>query len=241
MHSTRALTYSLAALLITSVCAAQDSTETRNSASALAQRLSYGLTFMQSRPQGELARRVGLGYGANGSVLFRLDDKGWLSLRGDIGAVQYGDASREVDLGDPQIDGLRFRVNTTNYIMPIGLGAQVTLPSGLVRPYLNAGVAAQVFFTETELRSDRAGSNIASTTNRSDGVASMMVGGGLYFVLPIRSRSVLIDAGVQYLDGGRASYLVPTATNDATGRPSFVGVSSGAHLMVIKLGARIGW
>jgi hypothetical protein len=234
MTITRSITISLAAMLASTTAFAQDTSFT--------QRLSYGLTVVQSRPQGELARHVGLGYGANASLLVRLDDSGLWSIRGDIGGVQYGDASRDMTLGDPHVDGLKLKLSTTNYIMPMSLGLQLARSTGLVRPYVNAGVGLQVFVTDTQLRSesDFMWSGFANTTNRSDCVGSVMAGGGLYLVLPIRRRSVMIDAGLQYFDGARASYLVPSATNDPAA-PSMTSVNSSAHLVTIKLGARLAW
>jgi hypothetical protein len=196
---------------------------------------------IQSRPQGALARRVGLGYGGNASLLVRLDDSGMWSMRGDIGGVRYGDASRDVTIGDPNTDGLRMKLTTTNYILPMSVGPQLSRPTGIVRPYVNAGVALQVFMTETALGSDNFGSGFANTTNKTDCVGSLMAGGGVYVALPIRAKTVMIDAGVQYFDGARANYFVPAAKPRNAETPTMTAVESSAHLLVIKLGARIAW
>ena len=234
MISTRLLAYALAATL-PATSLAQDTT------AGLASRFSYSVSVIQSRPQGELARRVGLGYGASGSLSMRLDERGIWSLRGDFGAAQYNRVSRDYTLGDVSTDGLRLTLNTSSYVVPLSLGPQITWPSGILRPYANVGVATQGFFTETSVEGDHPSSGIASTTNRSDFVQAVSFGGGAYFVLPIRRKEVQIDLGFQKLNGSRATYLVPAANPDGSGESRLAAVSSDAHLLVLKLGARIAW
>jgi hypothetical protein len=110
-----------------------------------------------------------------------------------------------------------------------------------LRPYVNAGVGAQAYFTETTLESGRAGSDIAGTTNESDFVASMTVGGGVYTALPLRGHQLDLDIGVQYLDGNRARYLAPVSVSATTGVLSARPMESSAHLLILKVGARFGW
>jgi len=234
MISNRLLAFALAAAL-PATSLAQDTT------AGLASRLSYSVSVIQSRPQGELARRVGLGYGASGSLSMRLDERGIWSLRGDFGAAQYNRVSRDYTLGNVSTDGLRLTLNTSSYVVPLSLGPQITWPSGMVRPYVNAGVATQGFFTETSVEGDDPSSGVASTTNRSDFVGAVSFGGGAYFVLPIRRKEVQIDLGFQKLNGSRATYLVPVANADESGESRLAAVSSDAHLLVLKIGARLAW
>jgi hypothetical protein len=242
MFSARRITLSLVASLIAVTAAAQDSTSVRETPSKLARRFSYSVAFTQSRPQDELARNVGIGYGISAAALFRLDEAGMLAIRADLSGLQYGTASRPITLGDAAGSNIALTLRTSNYIMPMSVGPQVMWPSGVLRPYLNAGIGMQAYFTETTLEGDRVGSHIASTTNQSDAVASLTVGGGVYAALPVRGRKVELDAGVQYLDGGRARYLAAANVDATTGALTTTPpVESSAHLLVLKLGARIGW
>jgi opacity protein-like surface antigen len=241
MFTTRSITLSFLAMQFAVSAGAQDSTSAQNPVSTFARRFSFTASVIHSRPQGELARNVGLGYGINGAAMFRLDASGVFSLRGDVGGLQYGNVSRTLTLGDIAGNQFDLRLRTSNYIVPMTVGAQVTLPTGMVRPYANAGVGAQAYFTETTLESGRAGSNIASTTDESDFVASMTVGGGAYIALPLRGHQLDLDIGVQYFDGSRARYLAPASVNETTGVLSTRPIESSAHLLVLKLGARFGW
>src|SRR4051812_24329589 len=98
MLTTRALAASFLALQLAVTAGAQDSTSTPKPLSNFARRFSYTVSVIHSRPQGELARNVDLGYGINGAAMFRLDDAGVFSLRGDLGALQYGNVSRPLTL-----------------------------------------------------------------------------------------------------------------------------------------------
>src|SRR4051794_36876924 len=72
---------------------AQDSASA-NAASAnpskLALRSSGSVSLVQTRPQGAFGKNIGFGYGVNGAYLLRLDRAGILSIRADIGVVDYG-------------------------------------------------------------------------------------------------------------------------------------------------------
>src|SRR5579884_790392 len=67
-------------------------------------RSSGTFAIIQSRPQGEFGENVGLGYGGDAAYLFALDHRGILSLRANIGFLQYGHESKQVPLS-PTIGG----------------------------------------------------------------------------------------------------------------------------------------
>jgi hypothetical protein len=225
MFSTRSSTYALVALLA--------------AAPAFSQDMSYGLHVIQSRPQGEMASHVGRGYGANGTFLLRADSMSILSVRADLGVLQYGNDTRDVTIGDAAADGLRLELRTSNYIVPFTIGLQLAAPTGMVRPYVNAGAGFQAYFTETTLSDKRGYVSFASTTNQADFVASASVGGGVYVPIIIRSKTLMFDAGAQYLQGGRASYL--TSDSITSGSTTLTPLKSDAHVVVIKLGASLQW
>jgi hypothetical protein len=241
MFSARSFTLSFVALHVAVGAGAQDSVGAPKPMLDFVRRFSYSVSVIHSRPQGDLARNVGLGYGIDGGAMFRFDDAGVFSLRADIGGVQYGSTSRPITLGDAAGTKFTLHVRTTNYIMPMSVGPQLTWPSGLLRPYVNAGFGAQAYFTETSLETGRLGADLATKTDESDIVGSMMVGGGVYAALPIRGRKIDLDVGVQYLDGRRARYLSPASVNATTGAVAVTPMQSDAHLLVVKLGARIGF
>jgi hypothetical protein len=224
--------------------AAQDSTShlpVDRGASELARRSAGSITFVQSRPQGTFGQNVGLGYGVDGAYLLRLDDAGIWSLRVSAGVISYGDESRRTALSESIGGRVLVDVKTNNYIAPMSIGPQVTWPSGSFRPYVNAGLGGQAFFTESRLEGTSDHTAFASTTNHSSFAASWIVGGGVYVPLYAGKTKVQLDLGVQYLNGGRTHYLAPGSIVDLPGAQiSVTPLESATHLVVLRFGARVG-
>ena len=122
--------------------------------SEFALRSSGSFSFVQSRPLGGLAENIGFGYGLNAAYLLRLDRSGALSLRTDLGFAEYGSESMRVPLSSSIGGWIQVKVSTDNYIVPVSIGPQLAVPSGLIRPYINGGIAAQFFFTESSVEGD---------------------------------------------------------------------------------------
>jgi opacity protein-like surface antigen len=209
--------------------------------SRLAQRSSGSITFVQSRPQGAFGRNVGLGYGIDGAYLLRLDRAGVWSLRVNAGIIGYGHESRRTALSESVGGRVQIDVKTTNYIAPMSIGPQLTWPTGAVRPYVNAGVGGQAFFTESHLQGTDDRTAFASTTNHSSFAASWVAGGGVYMPVYAGKTKVQLDLGVQYLNGGRTRYLAPGSITDLPGAQiSVTPLESATHLVIVRFGARIG-
>ena len=229
--------------LVTTTVSAQGATSTdtsKSTLSELARRSAGSLSFIQSRPQGAFARSVGLGYGVNGAYLFRLDEAGVWSLRADAGVVTYGGESRRAALSESVGDRVQVDVETSNYIVPLTIGTQLEWPSGPVRPYVNAGVGGQLLFTESRLRGTESSSAFASSTNHSAWTSAWVAGGGVAMPVYVGKTSVQLDLGVQYVAGGRASYLTTGSIVDLPGGAIRVTpVESVTHMVVVRLGARI--
>ena len=234
----------LGLVLASATAAAQDSTANKpaeRGPSELARRSSASLSFIQSRPQGAFGRNVGLGYGLDGAYLFRLDDAGIWSLRVSAGIVSYGNESRRTTLGESVGGRILVDVKTSNYIAPVSIGPQVTWPAGSLRPYVNAGIGGQAFFTESHLEGTRDRTAFASTTNHSSFAASWTMGGGVYMPVYSGKTKVQLDLGVQYLNGDRTSYLAPESITDLPGAQiSITPLESATHLVILRFGARIG-
>jgi len=209
--------------------------------SALMRRSAASITIVQSRPQGEFGQGVGLGYGVDGSYLLRLDDAGIWSLRLSAGIVSYGDESRRTPLSASVGGRVLVDVKTDNYIVPMSIGPQLTWPAGSVRPYVNAGVGGQAFFTESRVESVDDLLPTFSTTNHSSFAPSWSVGGGVY--LPVRRGkvNVQLDLGAQYLNGGRTRYLSRGSIVDLPGAQIAVTpLETTTHLLLVRFGARVG-
>ena len=230
--------------IATTTVGAQDSTagaSREHSPSALARRSAATLTIVQSRPQGEFGRSVGLGYGADGAYLFRLDDAGLWSLRISAGVVSYGNESRRTPLSESIGGRVVVDVKTDNYIMPMSIGPQLTWPTGTVRPYVNAGVGGQAFLTESHIESSDDLVSFASTTNHSSFAPTWSAGGGIYVPVYYGKTSVQLDLGMQYVNGGRTRYLARGSITDLPGAQiSITPLESATHLVLVRFGARVG-
>jgi hypothetical protein len=111
-----------------------------------------------------------------------------------------------------------------------------------VRPYANGGVGTQVFYTQSSVSgSDGSDLGFASTTNQSDWTSTWVAGGGVYLPIYNGQTKVMIDAGVQYVAGGRAQYLRPGSIQDlSNAQIAITPFESTTHLALVHLGVRIG-
>ncbi|HWL40824.1 MAG TPA: outer membrane beta-barrel protein [Gemmatimonadaceae bacterium] len=169
-------------------------------------RFQLGGDFVVAQPKGELADNIDNGFGFNGTGMFRLDPKGFLSLRADIGGVQYGRETFRVPF-HPLTGRVDLDVETTNTIAWGGIGGHLQIPDGWIRPYANASIAYTHFSTESALKGTNDDYEYASTTNQSDGSRAWIFGGGL--VIPFGSKYALggLNLGARYYYGGNAEYL----------------------------------
>ena len=223
---------------------AQDSASVNVSSAApseLALRSSGSVSLIQTRPQGAFGKNIGFGYGVNGAYLLRLDPAGILSIRADVGVVEYGNESKRAALSETVGGRVQVNVRTTHYIVPMSVGPQLTWPTGLLRPYVNAGVGGQAFFTESRVEQTDGGSEIASTTNHSAFAVAWTTGAGVYVPLRMRAAKVQLDMGVQYVNGNRSQYLAPGSIVDLPGGQIKISpLESSTHTMIVRVGARIG-
>jgi len=233
----------LLSMLVSASASAQRASSNDSSTTFTAEllrRSTASVAVVQSRPQGVFGDRVGLGYGASGAYQLRLDDDGVWSLRADVGVMSYGGESRRSMLSEAVGDRVQVDVETSNYIVPILFGVQLTRPTGAVRPYANVGGGWQAFFTESSVRGTSSTLGVASTTNHSAWAPAWTAGGGVAMPVYSGKTSVQLDLGAQYVAGGRARYLTTGSIVDLPGGAIRVTpIESATHLVVVRLGARI--
>jgi len=204
-------------------------------------RSSGALNLIQSRPSGTLGDNIGLGYGINGTYLFRLDQRGVFSLRADAGFLQYGEESKHVPLSSTVGGRIQVKVSTNNNIVPLSIGPQLTWPTGRVRPYANAGIGGQFFYTQSSVQGDDDSFDFANTTNQWDKTLTWVAGGGVYVPVYERNMKVMLDIGAQYVAGGRAQYLKPGSIEDLpNSQIRITPMESETHMVLVRLGVKIG-
>ena len=231
----------LQAAVLTAVLATSVAAQGSNSLTDVARRSSFSIAFDQTRPQGELGSNIGLGYGISGAYLFRLDPDGVLSIRADLAGVVYGNEWKHTPFSETVGGRVQVNVRTTNYIIPMSVGPQLAWPTGPIRPYVNAGVGAQAFVTESAVEGIDNFTVVASSTNQSDVARMWVLGGGIYVPMVPGLNRIQLDVGMQYVNGGRARYLAPGSITDLPGGDVRISsLESTTRLVVVHVGARIG-
>ncbi len=189
-------------------------------------------------PLGDFADATDEGFGVAGSAVFT-PGGGPFGIRLQAGGVVYG--SRSFATPVPGTGGLVTQELTTdNWLLNAGLGPQVMLRSGPVRPYAYALAGVGYFATDTSLGNgydDDYGSY--STTNFDDTTFAWSAGVGL--LIPV-SRSLSIDVGVQYVGNGTVRYLAEGDLQPSSGNtsPLIVPRKTEANLVTITVGVTFG-
>jgi hypothetical protein len=199
-------------------------------------RFSFGADGVLSQPKGEFANNVGRGWGFNVNGMFRVDYKGYLSIRADAGSLTYGREHK-----DASFFGITNRVNldllTTNDIRWGSIGPQIMIPDGPFRPYANAAIAYTDFATTSSLSDPSGEFQSASTQNAHDGSHAWVFGGG--FEIPVGSTASL-NVGGRYYYGGRARYLTKgDITDNPDGTITLHPRTSNTDMVLWQLGFTI--
>ena len=177
-------------------------------------RFTIGGGLLMSQPRGELANNIDNGFGGDLYGLFRVDPAGVLSLRADIGGLEYG--SETIPSGSVFGGRVGFEVETSNSIFWGAFGPQLMVPVGPVRPYGNVAIGIMGFSTNSAVRGtgQYQGETFASSQNQSDETHTWIFGGGLYIPFYGKLSMLSLDIGGRYFTGGEATYLREGAIRD---------------------------
>ena len=200
----------------------------------------YGdIRFAVSQPIGDFNDFIGEGYGITGGFVWNLDRDRVFGIRGEGGFLQYGNERTGHCLINCRIG---VDVNTSNDIVFAGIGPQITVPAGPVRPYLNATAGFSYFFTHSSVSSDDDyEGNYFDTTNHDDAVFALTGGGGFMIPLSMRRTQVLLDIGATFHRNGEATYLRKGSIRDLPdGSIEINPIRSEANFITYRLGVSIG-
>ena len=233
----------LTLLLLPSLASAQrrprynDREFNRRPRGAVGASLSYG------RPVGDFLNYVDEGGGFDAFFRWNADRQGVLSFKLDGGLLIYGQETFRVPLSSTIGGRILVDLTTSNNIVWMGFGPQLTAPSGFIRPYASAAVGFSYFFTESEVEgsSDFDYDSFASTTNYSD--ATFRYGFGWGILLPFQTRTTewAIDLGAIYHGNGQVRYLREGGIEDRPdGSIVLYPIQSEANLLTYRLGFSIG-
>jgi hypothetical protein len=168
-------------------------------------RIALGGGLSIAQPVGEFKDYVNNGVGGGGHLMYRVDPQGYFALRADVGFLIYGHET--VRVGLPGAGRVQFDVSTSNNILTYSIGPQLMVPTGPIRPYVNATVGGAYFYTESSVGGSDNEFNFANTRNFSDNVPSYGYGGGIFIPFAVRNADINLDLGARFIRNGYTRYL----------------------------------
>ncbi len=190
-------------------------------------------------PVGQFGDHVDLGGGGGLGGLIYLGGEGIAALRMEGAFIIYGTDSFQAPLS-PTIPFVDVDVRTTNYIASAGVGPQVFLAQGALRPYIFGTVGVSYFATKTGVSGTSDFEEFASTTNFDDLSLALTAGGGLAIRLSSGQKPVSLDVSALYQRHGQTEYLTKGDLHQSR-RGSWVvrPVLSETNLVTFRVGISI--
>lgn len=205
-------------------------------------RTFLGIAGIVAQPVGEFDRNVDVGYGIGGNLIRQLDRGGAVALRLDAGFLVYGSETKRF-APFPETPRVQAKVRTDNAIFFAGLGPQLMVPSGKLRPYITGAVGFSVFATTSSVSGiDDTSEDLFDTTNQNSGTLAWSGAAGLYIPLRHGNRPISLDLGARYHGNGQAEYLRERTgiTDNADGTYTINPTRSQANMVVYHLGVSFG-
>lgn len=202
---------------------------------------AVGGSVSYARPVSEFQQYVDQGFGFDAFFRWNADPRGIFSIRLDGGFLGYGRETKRVPLS-PTVGGrILVDLTTSNNILWLGLGPQITIPMPGIRPYINAGVGFSYFVTESSIEGIHDDDDLFNTKNYDDGTFSWGGGGGILIPFATRSGEIAIDLGVRYHGNGEVRYLRKGGIQDLPdGTIVLHPIQSEANLLTFRLGVSVG-
>jgi hypothetical protein len=203
----------------------------------------FGGSFTVAQPQGEFHDYVDSGLGGNLHYMHALDRDGWLAIRVDGGFAIYGYERQRLPLSETLGGRIVVDLTTSNNIAWIGVGPQIGVPDGTLRPYVNGYAGYTYLATTSSVESSRYydDEDYFSTTNFDDWSVSYGGGAGVYIPVRHGPSPVSIDLGVRYHNNGVAEYLREGDIQDnEDGSITLFPVRSDTDLLTFHIGFSVG-
>jgi hypothetical protein len=189
--------FALAVALLAAPLSGQEPTRARGFA---------GGDILFAFPVGEFEENVdfGIGIGAHGRL--SVDERDILSLRADLGFLNYGNETRRVCVTQPCL--VTGDLTTSNNIFLLGIGPEIGVSSGSLRLYANASLGLAYFNTTSSIAGSNNSGAFASSTNLDDWTFAWTAGPGAQLRVWSGGRnSVSLDLAARYHGNGEAEYL----------------------------------
>lgn len=164
-----------------------------------------GASLTYAVPQGDFRNNVHQGFGIDVNGHYKVDRQGIFSIGGELGFLSYGRETVRVPLSST-IGRVNVDMTTSNNIFWMGLGPQLVVPVGPIRPYVSGTAGFAFFWTESSVEGTYDTEAFAKSTNYDDATFAWTGGGG--FLIPVgTSKQGAIDIGVRYHGNGNVRYL----------------------------------
>jgi hypothetical protein len=172
-----------------------------------APRGSLDVALVGAQPTGDFGLIVDEGWGLELGGRYELDSTGLLSVRGSLGFINYG--SETLRFCSVYSCRVGMDLDTRNDILFFGVGPELAMQMGAIRPYARGSLGMGYFLTTSGLSGsdDSTGHSYANTNNFDDLVFQKRLGAGLGLRLSNGRRPVWLDIGADYHHNGTASYL----------------------------------
>lgn len=198
-----------------------------------------GVTYGQ--PKGVFHDFVKQGFGIDGAVHYKFDRLGAFSFGLEGGFLTYGRETNRVPLSSTIGGLIMVDVTTSNNILWLGVGPQLMVPTGPIRPYVSGTAGFAYFFTESSVSGTYDDSEFAKTNNYNDATFAWSGGGGVLFPLGGPNANAALDIGVRYHGNGNVRYLRKGSySQDADGNVTFFPIESEAPLLDWRVGFKVG-
>ena len=201
-----------------------------------------GAGAIYGAPQGEFSNYVDNAWGLGGFLAWTPQSAPAFALRLDGGFMNYGHETYRVPLSGTIGGRITVDVTTDNNIAYLGIGPQLMLPYGPIRPYANAAVGLSYFATTSHVKGDDSGENFASDTNFDDTVFQWSAGGGIMIPVSRGRTPISIDLGTRYHGNGEVMYVTEGGIEDnPDGSITIHAIESEARVLSVHLGIAVGF
>lgn len=204
---------------------------------------SAGASFAIAAPTGEFSDYVGTGWGFGGHFALGIAGEGVLGLRLGGGYINYGRETQPVCLSETVGCRIVVDLTTSNDILYLNFGPELSLPVGPVRPYANLSAGFAYFATVSSVNGTGNFDNddFARTTNLDDFTFAWQAGTGLRIELPWGNVPIWLDLGVRHHRNGEAEYLTEGGIIDhPDGSITLNPIQSEANVVAIQIGVTVG-
>lgn len=204
--------------------------------------VEVGVQGVYARTTGEFKDHVDNGGGLNVNIVWPVPAARAFGLRADGGFVIYGTETQRVCFGGGVGCRVELDLNTTNSIAYFNAGPQLMVPSGAIRPYVNAGIGFSYFATNSSVEgSDGDDEPFATTNNHDDITLAWSAGGGVLIRVSSGKTPVSIDLSGRYNGNGEVEYVTKGGiTDNPDGSINVNTTRSEANLINFQIGVSIG-